>query len=213
MSEATEERREQKDRVLEAALTHAAFDGWSRRTLQNAAADCGFDKATATRLFPQGGESLLEWLDEWTDRQMLVRLEGVELDRLPVRKRIARIVRARYEALEPHREAIRRALSARVVPSGLPGGTRSLWRTADLIWDVAGMPGSSAEGVSWYTRRATLAGVLSATTLYWLQDQSEDSAATWTFLDRRIEDVMRIGKLRARMEDFLRAMPGMRPAR
>ena len=33
MSEAIEERRALKDRVLEAALPHAAFDGWSRRTL------------------------------------------------------------------------------------------------------------------------------------------------------------------------------------
>ncbi len=50
-------------RVLEAALTHAAFDGWSRRTLQNAAADCGFDKATATRLFPQA--MLLPAVSAW----------------------------------------------------------------------------------------------------------------------------------------------------
>ncbi len=32
MSEAMEERRAAKDRVLEAALMHAAFDGWSRKT-------------------------------------------------------------------------------------------------------------------------------------------------------------------------------------
>ena len=46
------ERRALKDRVLEAALLHAAFDGWSRRTLHNAAHDAGIDAAVARRLFP-----------------------------------------------------------------------------------------------------------------------------------------------------------------
>ena len=71
MSEAVEERRALKDKLLEAALLHAAFDGWSRRTLLNAAKDAGVDPATARRLFPHGGDSLLEWLDDWADRQML----------------------------------------------------------------------------------------------------------------------------------------------
>ena len=71
MTDALAERRALKDRLLEAALLHAAFDGWSRRTLINAAADAGLDAATARRLFPQGGDSLLAWLDDWADRRML----------------------------------------------------------------------------------------------------------------------------------------------
>ena len=43
MSEAVEERRALKDKLLESALLHAAFDGWSRRTLLNAAKDAGVD--------------------------------------------------------------------------------------------------------------------------------------------------------------------------
>ena len=65
------ERTALKDRVLEAALLHAAFDGWSRRTLHNAALDAGSTPPTARRLFPRGGDSLLAWLDDWADRRML----------------------------------------------------------------------------------------------------------------------------------------------
>ena len=89
MSDALAERRALKDRVLEAALLHAAFDGWSRRTLVNAAADAGLDPATARRLFPQGGDSLLAWLDDWADRRMLAAVAGHAIERLPVRRRIA----------------------------------------------------------------------------------------------------------------------------
>lgn len=209
MSEATEERRALKDRILEAALAHAAFDGWSRRTLHNAAADCGVDAATADRLFPDGGDGLLRWLDDWGDRQMLAAVADEDLTRLPIRRRVARLVRARLEAFGHHREALRRALAARSLPQNLPGGGEAIWRTVDLIWEAVGLGADPADRWSWYTRRASLAGVLVATTIYWLDDASEGQSETWAFLDRRIDNVLQIGKLRARLEEMLRAVPGL----
>jgi ubiquinone biosynthesis protein COQ9 len=198
MSEAVEERRALKDKLLESALLHAAFDGWSRRTLLNAAKDAGVDPATARRLFPRGGDSLLEWLDDWADRQMLAATEGEDLSQLPVRRRIARLARARLEALGQHREALRRAAVAHLLPGNLLGSGRSLWQTVDRMWQAAGLGGDPAEGFGYYSRRATLAGVLTATFLYWLQDQSDGFADSWAFLDRRIDDVMRFGQASSR---------------
>ena len=212
MSDALAERRALKDQILEAALLHAAFDGWSRRTLVNAASDVGIDAATARRLFPQGGDSLLEWLDDWADRQMLAAVSRKDLEQLPVRRRIAQLVRTRLELLAPHREALRRAAAARGMPGNIVQGGRSLWRTVDLMWQTTGLGGGPAEGFSYYSRRASLAAVLIATFLYWLEDQSEDSTDTWAFLDRRIEDVMRIGRTRAQVERWLSWLPGRRPA-
>ena len=48
-----------------------------------------------------------------------------------------------------------------------------------------------------WTKRATLAGVYSSTLLYWLNDRSPGGEATWGFLDRRIDDVMKIEKWKA----------------
>lgn len=212
MSDALAERAALKDRLLEAALLHAAFDGWSRRTLGNAAHDAGIDAATARRLFPRGGDSLLAWLDDWADRRMLAAVAGQDLERLPVRRRIALLVRARLEPLAPHREAVRRAVAAHGLPANVAGTGSSLWRTVDLMWQTAGLGGSPAEGFAYYSRRATLAGVLTATLLCWLGDQSENSAATWAFLDRRIEDVMRIGRLRSRIDGWAARLTGARPS-
>ncbi len=208
MSEAMRERQELRDRVGEAALCHAAFDGWVRRTLQRAAEDAGVDRGTALRLFPQGADSLLDWLADWADRQMMAALDPDELARLPVRRRIARLVRARLEALTPHREAVRRAALARSM-SGLAGG-RELWRTVDRIWRAVGLPEAADRGLGFYSRRATLAGVLGATFLYWLEDSSAECAETWAFLDRRIEDVMRLGKVTAQVADVAGRIPGLR---
>lgn len=37
--------------------------------------------------------------------------------------------------------------------------------------------------------------------LYWLGDESEGHARTWDFLDRRIEDVMQIEKVKAKARE------------
>lgn len=208
MSEAVRRRTELKDRILEAALEHAAFDGWGEHTFRRAAEDAGVDLATARRLFPAGPRSLLEWLDDWADRRMLEAVAGEDLSKLPVRRRIARLVRARFEALAPYREAVRRAVLARGLPRNLPGGFAALWRACDRIWQAAGFDDAAADGVSWYTRRALLAGVLIATLFYWLEDESEGFRDSWAFLDRRLEDAITLGRLPARLAEFARIVPG-----
>ena len=40
-----------------------------------------------------------------------------------------------------------------------------------------------------------------STLLFWLGDDSLDHQATWSFLDRRIDDVMRFEKLKASVRD------------
>jgi ubiquinone biosynthesis protein COQ9 len=212
VTDALAERRALKDSVLEAALLHAAFDGWSRRTLLNAAQDAGLDPPTARRLFPQGGDSLLAWLDDWADRRMVEALADVDLLKLSVRRRMALLVRTRLELLTPHREAVRRAVAAHGLPGNLAGTGRALWQTVDLMWRTAGLGGEPKEGFSYYSRRATLAGVLGTTLLYWLDDQSAECAESWAFLDRRIEGVMQIGRIRSTLEGWASWLRGDRPA-
>src|SRR5690606_38841618 len=107
-------REEQRDRLLEAALVHVPFEGWSRRALFAGAADLGLDPGTARRLFPRGGDDMLVHVERWADRQMLARVGSLE--GLRMRDRIAKLVRTRLEVLGPHREAMRRATAARMLP-------------------------------------------------------------------------------------------------
>ena len=80
------------------------------------------------------------------------------------------------------------------------------------MWRTAGLGGDRSEGFSYYSRRATLAGVLGSTLLYWLDDQSADCGDSWAFLDRRIEGVMQIGKMRSTLDGWLGWLGGRRPA-
>jgi ubiquinone biosynthesis protein COQ9 len=204
MSQPTRE--QQRDRLLEAALVHIPFEGWSRRALFAGAADLELQPGAARRLFPRAGDDMLVHLERWADRQMLARVGPLEGMR--VRDRIATLVRTRLEVLGSHREAMRRATAARLLPSNGFAACGSLWRTVDLMWSAAG---DDTRDASYYTKRSLLAAVWTSTFLFWLDDRSEGCADTWAFLERRIDNVMQIGRLRARFDGLFEGLGRLNP--
>jgi ubiquinone biosynthesis protein COQ9 len=186
-----------QDAILDAALAHVPFDGWSEITLRAAAADAGVDPGLARALFPRGAVDLALAFHARGDAAMTARLAVTDLSALRFRDRIATAVRYRLEAV-PDREAVRRATTLFALPMHAADGARAVWGTADAIWRALG---DTSADLNWYTKRATLSGVYGATVLYWLGDDSPGHQATWDFLDRRIADVMEIEKLKAAVTD------------
>ena len=190
--------------ILDTALRHAAFDGWTQRTLRQAVREAGFEVTMARRAFPGGGKELIAFFMAETDRRLAMALDPQELAGLRIRERIARIVRTRLELLAPHREAVRRALASGLLPGRRRGTLKGLARAVDLMWHLAG---DTATDFNWYTKRALLAGVHATTLFFWLGDDSDGFEETWAFLDRRIEDVMRIQKARGRFDKAVERLP------
>ncbi len=184
-----------RDRLLGAALAHVPFDGWTAAALEAGARDAGFAPEDAADLFPGGIADAISWFSRWADRRMLAALEGRDLSNMPVRERIASAVEARLEALDSHCEAVRRGLSWLALPQNAPLAAKLLYRTVDDAWYAAG---DRSADFSFYTKRGLLAGVIATTTLYWLDDRSEDGSDTRAFLARRIEDVLRVGSFARR---------------
>lgn len=181
------------ERILDAALIHVAFDGWSEVSFKAAVSDAGVDPVVARALFPRGALDLAKAFHLRGDDMMAERLMSVDLAGMKFRDKVAFAVRTRLEMV-PDREAVRRGSTLFALPMHAPEGARLVWGTADRIWTELG---DTSDDINWYTKRATLSGVYSATVLYWLGDDSLDNQATWDFLDRRIEDVMRIEGFKA----------------
>ncbi len=181
------------NRLLDAALVHVAFDGWSDTTFRAAADDAGIPLAQARAACPRGAVELAIAYHKRGDAAMVERLKGADLASMRIRDRIISAIRYRLEAVTD-RELVRRGTTLFSLPQYSGDGARAIWGTADLIWDTLG---DSSDDYNWYTKRATLSAVYSATVLYWLGDDSEDHRATWEFLDRRIENVMQFEKFKA----------------
>jgi ubiquinone biosynthesis protein COQ9 len=75
-------------------------------------------------------------------------------------------------------------------PTYVPASVAELARLADEIWFLAG---DTSVDSSWYTKRASLSAVYSATEVFMTQDSSKEFVETEQFLDARLEDVMKIG--------------------
>lgn len=183
--------------LLDAALVHVAFDGWSDATFKAAIADTGIDADLARATCPRGAVDLAVAFHKAGDDAMVDRLKAADLSDMKFRDRIAASVRYRLEAV-PDKEAVRRGSTLFALPMYAADGAKLVWGTCDLIWDTLG---DTSDDVNWYTKRATLSGVYTATVLYWLGDDSPDHAATWDFLDRRIDNVMQIEKLKAQARE------------
>ena len=195
-----------RDALIAAAMPHVPFDGWSVAALRAGARDLALPDGDVEVLFPGGVRQAVRHFSHWADRRMLAALDEVDLTELRIREKVALAVELRLKVLEPHREAVRRGLSWLAMPQNAMLGTRLLCRTVDDIWHAIG---DRSVDFSFYTKRGLLAGVVGSTTLFWLDDDSEDGAETSAFLERRIGDVMKIQGARRRAEG-LKGQHGLR---
>ena len=185
------------DALLDAALPHVAFDGWSAATFDAARADAGIDEAEAKVLAPRGAIDLAVALHRRGDQAMVARLAEADLSEMRFSEKVAAALRFRLEEM-PDREAVRRASTLFSLPNHAAEGGKLVWETADHVWTALG--DTSRDG-NWYSKRAILSGVWAATVLFWLGDDSPDAADTHAFIERRIDDVMKFEKLKGQLRD------------
>ena len=183
------ERSPERDAALRALLPLVPERGWTRSALRAALVSLGQPPELAESLFPRGPAGLVEAWCDLTDREMAAAAAAEDLDSLRIPARIRALVGLRLPLLAPQKEAARRAAGLLALPWNLPAAGRVSARTADAIWVAAG---DTSTDRSWYTRRATLAGIYTATMTFWLaRDSMEDTMA---FLDRRLAELAKLQK-------------------
>lgn len=173
---------------------NAVFDGWTAAAVDSAANSQGVDPAQARLAVPKDQAGKIDLYIRGVDRALEDWFTPERLEGLKIREKIRAIVWKRLEVMEPAREAVRRALSILAMPQNVPTGLKTGWRTADVMWRIAG---DTSTDYNHYTKRIMLGGVYGSTLLVWLDDQTDGWAETASFLDRRIDDVMKIEKLKA----------------
>jgi ubiquinone biosynthesis protein COQ9 len=173
---------------------NAVFDGWSRAAVDAAADSLGIDRDQARLAVPRDQAGMIDLYIEGVDRALEEHFTPERLAPLKMREKICSIVWTRLELMEPAREAVRRGLAILAMPQNVPTALSIGWRTADAMWRIAG---DTSTDFNHYTKRLTLGAVYSSTLLVWLDDRTADWDETAGFLDRRIDDVMRIEKFKA----------------
>jgi ubiquinone biosynthesis protein COQ9 len=186
---------EQLRRQLALAVgENAVFDGWSRAAVDAAAQQLGIDPVQARLAMPKGQAEMIDLYIQEVDRALEAYFTTERLEGMKIREKIRALVWRRLEIMGPAREAVRRALAILAMPQNILLALKMSWRTADLMWRIAG---DTSSDFNHYTKRITLGAVYGSTLLAWLDDQSEGWKDTAAFLDRRIDDVMKFEKFKA----------------
>jgi ubiquinone biosynthesis protein COQ9 len=177
--------RDARDAALDAILPLVPLYGWQGKAIAEGLRDAHMAPEDAEWMFPRGAISAIEAWIELADRRMEAAGLAADLAGMRTHERVRFLIKARLEAAEPHRDALRAALSVLAMPWNAPIAARSLARSVSAIWYTAG---DKSADFSWYTRRATLAGIYSATLAFWLSGRGDGLEAALGFLDRRLAD-------------------------
>src|SRR3954454_17758057 len=173
---------------------NAVFDGWTAKAVDSAAAQLGLDPVQARLAMPKTQSGMIDVYIQEVDRALEAYFTPKRLAAMKIREKIRALIWHRLEIMGPAREAVRRGLAILAMPQNLPLAFRISWRSADLMWRIAG---DTSTDLNHYTKRMTLGAVYGATLLVWLDDESEGWSETAAFLDRRIDDVMKFEKFKA----------------
>lgn len=185
-----------RDQLIDAALNHVVFDGWTAESIAAGAADIGIDADIAICAFPGQPIDLLGYHSDLCDRRMVEALKELNLSEMRVRDSVSAAIKIRLGALDSHKSALRSGITILASPVNTPATIKISYSTVNAIWFAIG---DSSPNFNFYTKRLLLAGVYISTLLFWLNDKSEEGNETWNFLDRRIADVMSVEKVKFRL--------------
>jgi ubiquinone biosynthesis protein COQ9 len=116
-----------RDRIIEAALPHVPFDGWTTRAMRRGAQDAGLTEGDAFLAFPYGTADMVVHFSDWSDRRMVAEMERRDVAAMKIRNRIATAVRVRRRHCDPCTGPLTRYGS----PQATPQPTGIFTRNAD----------------------------------------------------------------------------------
>ena len=181
------------------ALDHVSSEGWTTSALQKALQSLGHDPALFRAFFPRGVEQAIEIFSNHIDEKMKQRLESSDFDSLKIRERISLAVKTRLEILDPYRSVALKTQSYFVPLTHKKLALKTVYRTVDTIWRLAG---DTSTDFNFYTKRGLLSWVYTSSLLFWLNDTSEGYEDTHEFIDRRINEVLKIPRIKQKLKEF-----------
>jgi AcrR family transcriptional regulator len=182
------------DRAIDGLMTLVAGRGWHRVTPVDVATEAGLTMAQLYALFPTKTKILAGFVRRVDQATFATRPEGDG----KVRDRLFDLLMRRFEALKPHRPALKELARAGLRDCALPLAMGPRFLNA-MRW-IADAAGVGTSGLFGALRVKALAAAYLWAFRVFLDDDSEDLARTMAALDRAL----------ARCESLAQSLPGGR---
>lgn len=181
--------------IVDNALELAAIKGWAQTSLHDIAAAAGLTLAAMHSTYPSKTAIVAAYTTR-VDEAVLNDIDSDLADKSS-RERLFDVLMKRFDAMNPHKEAVRSILRASTSDvEALARGPLSLYRSMRWMMEAANIPSSGVRG---QLRIKGLALIYLAVLRTWFNDDSEDMSRTMASLDRQLNRADRLlGFLRRR---------------
>ena len=177
---------------LDDVLPYLEQYGWTLLTIQKA----GKSMSEFHAIFPSGMNDLQSCFHQNIANQLEQKLKKIPTIDLRIRDMIAEGSMAYFELMAPHKELLKTCAAYNLQQLNPSPLKKRLWTIADIIWVWAG---DTSTDYNFYTKRLLLSAVLASTTLYILGQDTYSPENTHDFLNRRIENVLQLNKIKAKI--------------
>jgi AcrR family transcriptional regulator len=174
--------------VVDSALALAESRGWRGLSLADIAAAADLPVATVARTY-SSKEAILDGFRRRIDEAALAGCEAGDIDQ-PLKDRLFDILMRRFDAMGPHRAALR--VIARDLSRDPGGAVRAACGLTCSMKTMLEASGVATGGVSGLIQVKGMAAIYLAAMRIWFNDESDDHAATMAALDRRLQRVDRL---------------------
>ena len=187
------------EKLVLGMLLNIPFDGLQWEALYRAAEDLKIYKNPLTNenkielknFFENDLVNTIKAFNDYLDDKMEDSFSKTKKNKQRTPEKIKSLILNRIFASLDFKDGIVSSLGFMSLPQNSKPSLKMLYNTCDRIWRVSG---DQSTDFSFYTKRLILSGVYSSTLMYWIQDDTGDLKNTEDFLNRRLEDVSKIGK-------------------
>lgn len=182
-----------KTLILNELLKIIPFEGCNDHALAIALDNAKLPREYADLLFPAGIKDLFDFYADETIAKMIMKVNELILPNMKVRDKILRSIQILFAINLEHKQALKRMVAYFLIPTHIKQGVKLTWRAADKIWYNIG---DKSIDYNFYTKRLILAKIISASFIFWLNDESDNYENTEKFIAKKIAATSKIGELK-----------------
>jgi len=182
-----------RGKFLDQVKLEVPFSGWTKQMLFAVESKLSLEKNYHLLLFPGELKEIVTLfeadLDNYMIRTFKKQFSGKEMK---IRDKVKEAIKIRF--IGPNKD--NKILLSKLYHfyfnfNNFSLGYKNFWHSVDQIWYLAG---DEATDFNYYTKRGLLFIVYKSSFIYYINSSTDESA--WKFLDGRIDNVMKISKIK-----------------
>lgn len=198
---------ENKQKLISKFIELLQFESWGNSTLEKAAKECGFDSGFLQVLYPGGiSEFTNEFVEECNKAALRTALND-GFDKLRTTQKVEEIIYKRigtYHNVLEGTEAVRKFVGYCANPVNIPHSLHNIYDFSSDVWYLLG---DKSTDFNYYTKRLSLSAIYTKCMLYSLSDKSDNLTQTKKYIQKSIDGLMKINKLKQKANDILKYNP------